>query len=317
MTTVTVVMPTHNRRHLLRAALRTVLDQRDVEVDVVVVDEGSVDGTAAAVARLDDPRVRLLRHVVPRGLPAARNAGLAVARGTWTAFCDDDDLWAPDKLARQLRATQRSRAVWCCTGVVQVDPDLRVVGWERAPSTGIDRRLLGRRNAVPGGGSGVLVRTDVVRAAGGFDESLRAAEDWDLWIRLAAIGPPAVVDEPLVAYRIWSSTMSRDVSRMDQAVEAVLGRSGTEGGDRERARYRIKQLLRNGERAAAAHALLELAMQPDVGRPSDLPKAVAALLAPRWYLHVGERRSSRAVPGAWRHDAQRWLAPLREPATAR
>ena len=134
MTATTVVIPTRNRRELLLSTLRSVLAQREVDVDVVVVDEGSDDGTADAVRLLGEPRARVVRHDTPKGLPAARNAGLAEATAEWIAFCDDDDLWAPDKLALQLAAARRASAVWCCAGAVEIDPDLHVVGWQRSPS---------------------------------------------------------------------------------------------------------------------------------------------------------------------------------------
>ena len=318
MTSTTVVVPTRNRRRLLAATLGSILAQRGVDVDVVVVDEGSDDGTAESVLALGDPRVRLVRHEVARGLPAARNAGLRVASGDWVAFCDDDDLWAPEKLAMQLAAAERAGAVWCCAGAVEIDPELRVVGWQRTPMLAADE--LRRRNAVAGGGSGVVARTDVVRALGGFDEALPAAEDWDLWLRLAAVGPAAVVDLPLVGYRIWPGSMSRDLARMDAAAAVVLARAGNDpevtGWDREHARYRIKQLLRSGRRAPAARALLSLATQPGSGRAGDLPKALLAAVAPRWYLRMATRRSARAVPANWPDAAQAWLAPIREPVAA-
>ena len=319
MTSTTVVVPTRNRRELLVATLRSVLSQRDVDLQVIVVDEGSDDGTADAVRELDDRRVRLVHHDTAKGLPAARNAGLAVAIGEWIAFCDDDDLWAPDKLALQLDAARRAEAVWSCTGAAEIDPALHIVGWERCPPTvGTDE--LRRRNVVPAGGSGVLARTDVVRALGGFDEALRAAEDWDLWLRLAAVGNAAVVDLPLVAYRVWPGSMSRDLARMDEAVAVVLARAGqdpsADGWDREHARYRIKQLLRSGRRGPAARALLALATESGSGRVGDVPKAVLAALAPQWYLRVAARRSTRAVPDRWPDVVGAWLDPLRELAPA-
>ncbi|HEX6207479.1 MAG TPA: glycosyltransferase family 2 protein, partial [Actinomycetota bacterium] len=103
---ISAIVPTHNRAGLLTTTLRTVLWQRDVSLEVVVVDDGSSDATADLVEGLGDPRVRLVRHDAPRGVSTARNRGASEARGDWLAFCDDDDLWAPDKLARQLAAAR-------------------------------------------------------------------------------------------------------------------------------------------------------------------------------------------------------------------
>ncbi len=315
--TTSVVVPTRNRRAVLLPVLATILGQRGIDLEVIVVDEGSDDGTSDAVGALGDDRVRLVRHDDAKGLPAARNAGLAVATGATVAFCDDDDLWAPTKLQRQLEAMSAARAVWSCTGAVEVDSQLKVVGWEPLPGGGIDRQGLLRRNLVPGGGSSVVVRTEVVVDLGGFDDTLRSAEDWDLWIRLAGITDPALVDLPLVGYRIWPASMSRDVSRMDAAVGAVRARYGapigeTAESDREHARYRIKQLVRNRQRLDAAAALVKLGRHPVQGRPSDLAKAPLAALAPAWYLRTATARSHNAVPATWHSVAEEWLSPLRD-----
>jgi glycosyltransferase involved in cell wall biosynthesis len=102
MRDVTVVIPTHNRKELLDRTLRSVLAQEDVDLSVVVVDDGSADGTEAFVQALADPRVSVVRHPEARGVSAARNTGIARATTTWLAFVDDDDLWAPTKLRAQL-----------------------------------------------------------------------------------------------------------------------------------------------------------------------------------------------------------------------
>ena len=97
-----MVVPTHNRSRLLTTTLRSVLWQHDVDLEVIVVDDGSTDDTAQVVAGLGDPRIRRVHHPTPQGVSAARNRGIAEATSDWVAFVDDDDLWAPDKLTRQL-----------------------------------------------------------------------------------------------------------------------------------------------------------------------------------------------------------------------
>src|SRR5690349_19085339 len=99
-----VVIPTRNRANLLALTLRSVLRQRDVDIEVVVVDDGDGPETAALVNAFEDARVRLIRNSEPRGECGARNCGVAAAQREWVAFCDDDDLWAPDKLSAQLVA---------------------------------------------------------------------------------------------------------------------------------------------------------------------------------------------------------------------
>ena len=154
---VSVIVPTRNRRTLLTMTLRSVLRQRDVGFEVIVVDEGSTDDTAEFLAALDDPRVRVIRHDDALGLSAARNRGAAEARGDWLAFIDDDDLWAPDKLARQLRAAEDAGCDWVYTGAVNIEGRRIVHGRPPLPP---DETVatLPRYNAIPGGASNVAWR---------------------------------------------------------------------------------------------------------------------------------------------------------------
>ncbi|MGY1827723.1 MULTISPECIES: glycosyltransferase family 2 protein [unclassified Blastococcus] len=205
------MIPTRDRRRLVLRAIDSVLRQREVQAEVVVVDDGSQDGTADAVEGLAHPRVRLVRHERSRGVSGARNAGLAEVRTPWVAFLDDDDLWAPGKLRAQLAALRAvPGALWSCVGALHVDGDLRATEYAPAPASG---RLLGelsRRPAVPGGGSGVLVRTTEARDVGGFDEELSILADWDFYVRLGAGSPVAAVDQPLLAYYVHSDSMYHD-----------------------------------------------------------------------------------------------------------
>src|SRR4051794_2611310 len=118
---VSVVIPTKDRCALLRRTLAMVGDQRDVTLEVVVVDDGSTDATARVLAGWPDDRVRALRHEAARGVAAARNSGLAAARGAWVGFLDDDDLWEPSKLRRQLDAAAAAGARWAYTATLVVD----------------------------------------------------------------------------------------------------------------------------------------------------------------------------------------------------
>src|SRR5262245_43629644 len=117
---VSVIVPTRNRSALLSRTLRSVLRQQQVEIEVIVIDEASTDDTAALLATVDDARVRVIRHDRPRGVSAARKRGAAAAQGEWVAFVDDDDLWAPDKLARQIHTAQTLDRDWAYAGSVNI-----------------------------------------------------------------------------------------------------------------------------------------------------------------------------------------------------
>ena len=198
---VTIVIPTHNRWPLLSsAALPSALEQEGVDLEVVVVDDGSTDGTADRLEQLREPRLRVVRHERARRVAAARNSGIGAALGTWLAFLDDDDLWAPDKLRRQLDVAHAEQASLVYSAVVALDGGWRTLHatWPDVPDRLHERLLVS--NVIPAGSSNVLVRADVIRAAGGFDERLTYTEDWDLWLRISDGIRPAVVPEIHVGY---------------------------------------------------------------------------------------------------------------------
>jgi glycosyltransferase involved in cell wall biosynthesis len=196
---VTVVIPTLNRWHLLSTgALPSALNQEGVDLEVVVIDDGSTDETPAGLASLEDERVRVVRHAKPQGLARARNAGIAEARAEWVAFLDDDDLWAPWKLRTQLDAAASTGATFVYSPAVYVSE--REIKLERAIDPGeLTPRLLAGE-AIPAGGSNVLVKTEAIRQVGGFDEKITHLGDFDCWIRLDPICRAARCDEPLIAY---------------------------------------------------------------------------------------------------------------------
>jgi glycosyltransferase involved in cell wall biosynthesis len=204
---ITVIIPTLDRVAMLRRALASALAQEAVDLEVVVVDDGSSDGTSEAVAALADPRVRVVRHERPQGVARARNAGLEAARGEWVAFLDDDDLWAPRKLCEQLAAARAAGAGMAFSAAIVIDDGGASPGIDPAPDTGDLLRELLRHNFIPGGCSNTIARTALVREAGGFDDRLSMLADWDLWIRLAERTGAAACPQPHVAYLDHAQSM--------------------------------------------------------------------------------------------------------------
>jgi glycosyltransferase involved in cell wall biosynthesis len=197
---VTVVIPTRDRVGLLTShAVPSALGQEDVSLEVIVVDDGSTDGTAAAVEAIGDKRLKLLRHTQPGGVSAARNTGIAAAAGTWIAFLDDDDLWSPRKLRAQLDAAEAIGSRWVYAASFVVDEQTRPLYAHPMPDAAAIAVALESGNVVPAGPSNVMVRADLMRQVGDFDVTLAQGEDWDVWLRLAKTEQPAVCDEVLVA----------------------------------------------------------------------------------------------------------------------
>jgi glycosyltransferase involved in cell wall biosynthesis len=281
-------------------AIRSALAQRDVDLDVVVVDEGSADGTGRAVRGLSDPRVRLLRHDTPMGVSHARNTGIAASRADWIALLDDDDLWAPNKVRSQLDAAREAGSDWVYAGMVEIDGDGRYLDGDPPPSPQTLVATIAKRNLMPAGCSNVMIRSRLVAQAGGFEPRLRHLADWDLWLRLVRYGIPACVREPLVAYRVHPAQASMDTIDMLDEARILEDRHGADRASI--LRWLAWSSLRQGRRWDAIRAYLDAAVAGDV---RSLGRAFVAGLHPR----PTALRRPRPTPAAveWRRRAEAWL----------
>jgi glycosyltransferase involved in cell wall biosynthesis len=291
--TVTAVITTRNRWRFARAAIAAAASQRDVMLETIVVDDGSTDETPQQLAEMDGPGLRVIRHPRSRGVSEARNAGIAAARGSWIAFLDDDDRWAPTKLVSQLAQARADAADLSYTAsmIVRGATCLAV----NAPTHPRDLgKVLPRRNVI-GTPSAVAVRTDLLRRAGGFDPDLSILADWDMWLRLvAAGGRGSLCPEPLTAYTIHAGNLhgAPDAARSEFSrlrrrhaatgpwPEAALGGPEWEGwlaGNYERA----------GRRGPAAAWFLRSAAHG--GGARQVGRAARALVMPGRRRHVAER----------------------------
>jgi len=196
---VSVIIPTYNRRVMLFEAIDSVLAQSTRSFELIVIDDGSNDGTAEHLKSLgDNMRTARLEH---RGPAAARNRGAELARAPLIAFLDSDDLWAPTKLERQLDfmranpacAILQTNEIWIRDGR-RVNPGIR--HRKRAGDIFVDslRTCLISMSAT-------MMRADLFRSLGGFDEVMTAAEDYDLWLRILIDHEAGLLDEPLVTRR--------------------------------------------------------------------------------------------------------------------
>ena len=208
---VSVVLPTWNRMRWLPDAVASVRAQTFADLELVVVDDASTDGTPGYLASLGDPRVRVVRLARRSGPARARNAGAAAARGDLLAFLDSDDLWLPRKLEAQVEATRRAGAGWSYTAWGHADEEGRPL----PPRAGAWRPLPGRI-ALPLllGEAGVtivtvLLRRDLFEALGGFSEAPGIREDVELLVRLALRADAHAVDERLAVVREHASRSTR------------------------------------------------------------------------------------------------------------
>jgi glycosyltransferase involved in cell wall biosynthesis len=308
VTEVTAVIPTHNRSRLLAQALRSALWQEGVDLEIVVVDDGSSDDTPDVVASFKDERVRLVRNEVPQRVAAARNRGLAEARGRWVGFLDDDDIWAPNKLARQLRAAGQAQRSWVYTGAVKVDLGQRVVGGVPPPKPRWAAARLVRWNSIPGGCSGVVARREVLERAGGFDRGLVNLADWDLWIRLGRQGLPACAPGPLVGYRFHAGNKSLDTALILREAEIVRDRYGLDLDWAAIHHYLAELCRRSGRRKEALRHYAVAAAKGEIGPVALQLGLIASRRLPgRLNALLGER-SVYSTSAKWRGPAEEWLA---------
>lgn len=246
--TVSAVIPVKNRPALIIEAIRSCLSQTRVPDEIVVVDDGSDDATPEIVAELarSETRIRLVRRAASGGASVARNDGAAQASGTWLAFLDSDDRWHEEKLARQLHLAAQhpdAPAIFC---------GIRYAYAERKPRIGLPPQFVTTGDLaisnVLATTSTAFVRKDQFDAVKGFDVGLPTCEDWDLWLKLAKLGPLPVVQAPLVEYTYEANNkLSRDWTKLMLGHELVFARISAEGGSKGQGRLSALHDLKRAE----------------------------------------------------------------------
>jgi glycosyltransferase involved in cell wall biosynthesis len=219
--TVSVVVPAFNAERFIERALESAIRQTVPPREVIVVNDGSTDTTAARARRLGTP-VRVMDRE-NRGLSIARNTGILAAEGDLIAFLDADDSWQPTKLERQVELLERHPSTQACfTATEYVTSE----GEHRGRSVGPDYPDLMEglllHSCVIGPPSAGLFRREVFEAIGLFDPRLSQCSDWDMWLRLAERAKVEFLPEVLVRYELHDSNMSRDVALLEEDTLRVL-----------------------------------------------------------------------------------------------
>ena len=218
--TVSVIIPTYNRAHLVGRAIRSVLNQTYQDFELIVVDDGSTDNTEEVVKGFNDDRIRYICHDENKGGSAARNTGIKIALGEYIAFLDSDDEWLPEKLRRQIGTLQKLSKEWAgvCTGFWLIDGG-SVIKYTPPLPRNLFTELLSRCFLYSG--STLLIRKVLLDEIGGFDEALPRHQDWDLLLRISKTHKLAVIREPLV--RIYASEHP-PANKVREAKERLLAK---------------------------------------------------------------------------------------------
>ncbi len=209
MPLVSVVVTSYNRVGMLRETVESILAQTFTDFELLIVDNCSSDGTDEYLRALQSPRVRYLRHA-NGGLAAVnRNLGILEARGRYVAFCDDDDLWVPEKLERQVAVMEADSSMGLCCSGNKVLRNGRIEESRVKPKLGLitrDQMLLRNRVAT----SSVMMRRTVAVESGGFNSTGEFApyDDYEFWLRIVARNKAILIPDPLLIYRVHGSNVS-------------------------------------------------------------------------------------------------------------
>ena len=218
MTQVTIIIPAYNSMQYLPATLKSVFKQTYQDFEIVVVNDGSTDGTEKYISSLNEPRLRVISQT-NQGASAARNKGIIDAKGKYIAFLDADDLWSATKLEKQVSCLENQAEVglvysWTALADENGKPTGRSVISHAEGN--VWQQLLTELSFIACG-STPLIRKECFDSVGLFDLDLCPAEDWDMWLRIAACYTFAVIKEPLVLYRSNPNSMSKSYLLMWQS----------------------------------------------------------------------------------------------------
>jgi len=207
MPRVSVIIPTYNRAALVTEAVDSVLKQTWTDFEIIVVDDGSSDESEDVLGRYGD-RIRCFR-IGHEGPSRARNLGAARSCGQFLAFLDSDDVWEPNKLDIQMGFLDAHREIkMVCCGSYNLGPSPKQRRSVRGDRWGDLFLMLFEKSFV--NTSSVVVDRACFSEVGGFDETIRTAEDYDLWLRVARRFPMAYLDSPLVAIRKHADELSKN-----------------------------------------------------------------------------------------------------------
>lgn len=217
---VSVIIPTHGHRAYIEETLASVFGQSHQHMEIIVVNDGSPDGVGDVLRPFADAKRILYVEQANQGQAAARNAGLALATGDFIAFLDDDDVWPPDKLEVQVDFLLRHPEAVGVAGPP-------ITEWHRAdafqalPYEVMPAAWFFRGNPICSPGQ-TLVRVEILRRMGGFDVSVKGAEDFDLWIRIQQEGAFYFGGPLALFYRLHAQSTSKNTALMFTATSRVL-----------------------------------------------------------------------------------------------
>ncbi len=243
------------------------MGQSHADYEMIVIDDGSIDGTTEVLADYIDRGVIVYHRQQNGGVASARNAGLAISRGEYIAFLDDDDTWPTDKLEWQVRCLDETTAVLVAGRLCEHGSTPPAVGERKGAHTALTLADFFRTN--PFGSPGqTLIRRSALEQVGGFDTTIWGVDDLDLWIRLAQVGEIRKYDRLALFYRVHDGNASLDLMRMANNLHQVMVKNLRLLGP-EKSRQHATAAYRFLFRSAGKKLLWKGAQLIRLGRPSD------------------------------------------------
>jgi glycosyltransferase involved in cell wall biosynthesis len=225
MPTISVVIPVYNGQETILNTINSVLEQSFSDFELIVINSASTDSTLEIVSHIKDPRLQVFSY--PKANVAVnRNLGFKHASGEFITFLDADDLWTIDKLEAQYKALQdnpKATVAYSWSAYIDAEDKFLKAGKQVTVTGDVYSKLL-LGNFLENG-SNPLIRREAIETLGGFDESLAAAQDWDMWLRLAAHYEFVVVPKAQILYRVSAHSMSANVLRLEAASLKVIQRA--------------------------------------------------------------------------------------------
>jgi glycosyltransferase involved in cell wall biosynthesis len=228
MPLISVIMPVYNGEKTIRETIESVFNQTFPDWELIVINDGSQDATLQILNSIQDPRLRVFSYP-NAGQATSRNRGISQACGEYISFIDADDLWTPDKLEAQLHVLQanpQAAVAYSWTKCIDEVGQVSRRGSHISVTGDVYKNLL-VVNFLENG-SNPLIRRQALNEVGSFDESLTPAEDWDLWLRLAARYHFEAVSSPQILYRVSVKSATANVWRLEAACLEVIERACTQ-----------------------------------------------------------------------------------------
>jgi len=228
---VSVIVPAFNCEETIQETIQSVLSQSYRNLEVIIINDGSTDGTPDILKKIEDPRLRVI-HQANKGLSATRNVGICQTKGGYVGFLDADDVWEPEKIESHVRLMEQHKEtdlVYSWVTFVDADGKFSHEGAHVSYCGNVFEKLILSNFLICA--SNAILRRSLIEKVGCFDETLPCVEDWDYYFRCARRGAFGCVEKALVRYRISGNSLSSNVKMMRETGFLVLKRYSDEYGE--------------------------------------------------------------------------------------